>query len=322
MANSNRRRNCLKNIKVNGTWLLEFDSIGVEEAAKLEEMFSMEEVLHKSVVVWDAMEERMRKRLALWKRQFISKGGRITLIRSTLARPFCANGVGVLRLKGIPIGSLLMSRKFGEEEGGWSSRGVREGYGVGLWKEISKEGSLLLNNVSFSVGDGKRVRCVGSGRWDSMGEEGGWTPRFSRPFNDWEVERFLSTIQGKRLNADVEDRMVWKGTKNEIFTVKSLYNSLDHSCAVPFPWSIIWSPDVPTKVGFFCLGSFMEEEETINHILVHCSKAKVLWDLVLSLFGVNWVLPFTVRDTLLGWCASFKDKKHRKVWWVAPLCLF
>ena len=40
---------------------------------------------HKLVVVWDAMEERMWKRLALWKRQFISKGGRITLIRSTLA---------------------------------------------------------------------------------------------------------------------------------------------------------------------------------------------------------------------------------------------
>ena len=74
MANSNRRRNCLKKIKVNGTWLsedhdiqrgvvrafqnllsdpggwcpclnsLEFDSIGVEEAARLEEMFSVEEV--------------------------------------------------------------------------------------------------------------------------------------------------------------------------------------------------------------------------------------------------------------------------------------
>ncbi|RVX04070.1 hypothetical protein CK203_015497 [Vitis vinifera] len=44
MTNSNRRRNCLKKIKVNGTWLLEFDSIGVEEAARLEEMFSVEEV--------------------------------------------------------------------------------------------------------------------------------------------------------------------------------------------------------------------------------------------------------------------------------------
>ena len=39
---------------------------------------------HKSMVVWDGVEERMRKRLALWKRQFISKGRRITLIQSTL----------------------------------------------------------------------------------------------------------------------------------------------------------------------------------------------------------------------------------------------
>ena len=93
-----------------------------------------------------------------------------------------------------------------------------------------------------------------------MGEEGGWTPRFSRPFNDWEVEvveRFLLTIQGKGLNADVEDRMMWRETKNEIFTIKSLYNSLDHSCAVPFPWSIIWSPYVPIKVGFL-LGKLHE----------------------------------------------------------------
>ena len=41
--------------------------------------------LHKSVAVWDGVEKRIWKRLALWKRQFISKGGRITLIRSTLA---------------------------------------------------------------------------------------------------------------------------------------------------------------------------------------------------------------------------------------------
>ena len=53
--------------------------------------------------------------------------------------------------------------------------------------------------------------------------------------------------------------MVWKETNNEIFSIKSLYNSLDPSCAVLFPLSIIWSPSVPTKVGFFCLGSFMGE---------------------------------------------------------------
>ena len=39
----------------------------------------------KSEVVWDSVEERFRKRLAMWKRQCISKGGRLTLIRSTIS---------------------------------------------------------------------------------------------------------------------------------------------------------------------------------------------------------------------------------------------
>ena len=40
---------------------------------------------HKSMVVWDGVEERPRKRLACWKRSYLSKGGRITLIRNTLS---------------------------------------------------------------------------------------------------------------------------------------------------------------------------------------------------------------------------------------------
>ena len=38
----------------------------------------------KSVAAWDGIEERFRKRLTMWKRQYISKRRRITLIRSTL----------------------------------------------------------------------------------------------------------------------------------------------------------------------------------------------------------------------------------------------
>ena len=179
---------------------------------------------HKSVVVWDGVEERMWKRLALWKRQFIFKGGRITFIWSTLVsmpiylmslmrmlrvvklrlekiqrdflwgggalekRPHlvkwaivCSDkkkgGLGIRNLSILnrallckwswryavereSLWKLVISRKFGEEGGGWSSREVREGYGVGFWKEIRKEGSLLLKNITFSVGDGRRVRFL------------------------------------------------------------------------------------------------------------------------------------------------------------------
>ena len=42
-------------------------------------------VPNKASSVWNGVEERVRWKLALWKRQYISKGGRITLIKSTLA---------------------------------------------------------------------------------------------------------------------------------------------------------------------------------------------------------------------------------------------
>ena len=59
---------------------------------------------------------------------------------------------------------LVISRKFREEGGGWSTCEIREGYGVGFWKEIRKEGSLRLKNITFSVGDGRRVRFW-KGKW-------------------------------------------------------------------------------------------------------------------------------------------------------------
>ena len=40
---------------------------------------------HRMMGIWDSIEERFRKRLVSWKRQYISKGERLTLIRSTLS---------------------------------------------------------------------------------------------------------------------------------------------------------------------------------------------------------------------------------------------
>ena len=48
----------------------------------------------------------------------------------------------------------------------------------------------------------------------------------------------------------------------------------------------------------------------------------MLWELLFALFGVTWVLPFLVKDTLSGWCGFNLGKKRRKVWKAAPLCIF
>ena len=38
--------------------------------------------------------------------------------------------------------------------------------------------------------------------------------------------------------------------------------------------------------------------------------------------GMGWVFPFTVRQALLSWQETRVGKKWKKVWRVAPLCLF
>ena len=37
---------------------------------------------YRSIHAWDGVEERFRKRLGMWKRQYISKGGGATLIKA------------------------------------------------------------------------------------------------------------------------------------------------------------------------------------------------------------------------------------------------
>ena len=63
-------------------------------------------------------------------------------------------------------------------------------------------------------------------------------------------------------------------------------------------------------------------EEFYDFSVVFISKTRVLWELLFTLFGVSWVLPSSVRKTLLSWHGSFVGKKRRKVWRAAPLYIF
>ena len=56
------------------------------------------------------------------------------------------------------FGKKSLAKNVGEEEGGWRSSKVRDGYRFGLWKAIRKDWDLLGSKVTFSVGNGRRVR--------------------------------------------------------------------------------------------------------------------------------------------------------------------
>ena len=78
------------------------------------------------------------------------------------------------------------------------------------------------------------------------------------------------------------------------------------------------------RVMTFANRCFMceEEDETIDHLLIHCKSAKMLWDLFLSIVGIRWVFLQSILHTLLAWQGAIVSKKRKKIWIAAPLWLF
>ena len=117
------------------------------------------------------------------------------------------------------------------------------------------------------------------------------------------MTRFLHTLHDQIFRPTGEDKLMLKTVKEKGFSVKSMYKGFDISPAFDFPYRLLWNLVVPQKIGVFAWEvawdkgltldqlkrrgrtfanrCFMceEEEKTINHLLIHCKSAKMLWDL-------------------------------------------
>ena len=143
-----------------------------------------------------------------------------------------------------------------------------------------------------------------------------------------------------------EDSVLWREGADGLFKFKEAYKVLSNADEVDFPHSNVWVDKVPTKIAFFAWeatwGKVLTldrlqrrgwhlpnrcflcgcEEETSNHILIHCTVAKSLWDIILALCGVQWVFPNSVKEVLRSWKGSFVGRKRKKVWKSIPLFIF
>ena len=97
-----------------------------------------------------------------------------------------------------------MSSKISFEVG----NGQRVKFWKGKWCGIDSLWDFFLSLFSLTCSKDAWVEDV----WDfSIPREGGWSPSFSRPLNDWEVgsaELFLSCLDGMMVNSDRKIRCV------------------------------------------------------------------------------------------------------------------
>ena len=225
---------------------------------------------------------------------------------------------------------------------------VGKGTKIRFWKdpwcgevELARRFPQLFNVAA------QRSATVGE-LWDHNSDLGSWNLRFSRGFNDWElnmVDELLQIIRSQRITLE-EDLALWKGGKNGKFEVKEAYELLISHSTLLFPKKGIWVENVPSKLAFFAweatwgrvltLDRLQKrgwqlpnrcylcgiDEENVNHLLIHCTVASVLWGIVLGLFGAQWVFPETVKEAIVSWKGSFVGKKREKIWRSIPLFIF
>ncbi|RVW55071.1 LINE-1 reverse transcriptase-like [Vitis vinifera] len=268
-------------------------------------------VPHKASSMWDGVEEKMRRRLALWKRQYISKGGRVPSLRAAgqhadlptvLFRmpKMEKGGLGIrriARLNKVLLGKWLwrfafeedklwkkvIMEKFGQEGLGWRTNEARGTFGVGVWKEILKEVDWCWDNIEFKVGKGTKLahrNATVNEVWDPSFGQGSWNISFSRDFNDWEVDLVGNLLYMLRDYKSLQKRIRFYGKG-------------------------IWVDKVQTKVVFFAW------EATWGKVLT-LDSGPGLWEIVLVLFGIQWVFPETVKDMLFSWRGSFVGKKGKR----------
>jgi hypothetical protein len=148
--------------------------------------------------------------------------------------------------------------------------------------------------------------------FDSVSGSLQWNISFMRSLNDWEVDdlaSLYSLLYSYNLGGGA-DKIWWVPNRKEKFEVKSFYFILNSSISFHFPWKSIWRTKAPSRVAFFvwsaALGKILtldnlrkknmvlvnrcgickKEEESIDHLLLHCESAQFLWNAFFSRFGL------------------------------------
>ena len=70
------------------------------------------------------------------------------------------------------------------------------------------------------------------------------------------METLFKKLHPLVVRRDVEDILSWNDSKNDKFSVRSLYCSFSRGPRDPFPFSIVWKTWAPVKVNFFAYGRY------------------------------------------------------------------
>lgn len=154
---------------------------------------------------------------------------------------------------------------------------------------------LLLNRVCLAPG---------------CDDQAIWTPNKSGAFSVQSFCHELATAASPLQHSALKG--VWRGLVPhciEIFTWIALLeklNTMDKLCRIGI---IPQSESICSLCG--------TQQETCNHLFLHCDVARSLWVWWLSIWELNWVFPFTLKECFVQWKYWAVNPFFKKVWFAS-----
>ena len=138
----------------------------------------------------------------------------------------------------------------------------------------------------------------------------------------------------------------WLEPRSGRFSIKDFYYLLVPSGSKIFLTRVSSNSWIPIRVGFFAYKATWgrrlaldlskrkkvsllnksykckKEEESINHMFLHCSTTGILQQLVFSSFKLKWVIHSSIKPMLQSWNGSYVGRRLKRAWLPTTLILF
>lgn len=159
----------------------------------------------------------------------------------------------------------------------------------------------------------------------------------------------MQQLETVHIDTNKRDSLVWKKSKDKKFYVNNCCKLLMRQTCYwehNWPWKMIWKTKSPAKVAVFgwivtwgvCLtqenlqrrGFLLanrcylceEDQESVEHLFLHCRISRQCWDLFLSICGISWAIPNSIRGLLECWQGQRIQKSLQQIWNTIPICIF
>lgn len=177
-----------------------------------------------------------------------------------------------------------------------------------------------------------------------------WGPIFRRDLTEEERDLFslLGVLDQFSFLGDGSDDKVWIPSKDGAFSVASFFLVLVDETHMESHLGFIWKLRIPPRVVVFgwlatcssilimdnlmCRNVIivnacplcLQAAEFVDHLLLGCEMAQVMWRTLLNLFGCQWVImPSRFLEYYLAWRYAVGTKRGRIMWrlsFMAGIC--